>query len=354
MKCPVLTAIFCLNILQAFSLDTQTYYEVLGVSLSSNQAEIKKAFRKLAIELHPDKISPSASEEEKDKAKDQFIACQNAYETLFDPFKRNQYNAVLEGVEQDAIILTPERYTKGIFSTTIRTRKIKISFDAQFPIVDKIAEIPLKMEIPLSQVFTGGPQYNQTYYYRKICPICDGSGGFEGICSSCSMCGGKGTALHKYSHRGGHFHQETTTQCGTCNGRGYTVPKKCSHCGGSGMALTEGWLLVDVPLGFAHKQQLVFPGMGHDRPRNTCNDSSNVSINNNIGAENQSVSPLPDGDVVVELLYALPDGYSLLVEGEPHDLQLNMSVPIDTLLRASYSLNIEVPSGEHVVVLLLI
>ena len=137
----VALVLIVLIIVIALCDDTKDLYLILGCTQTCTSQQLKKSYRKLALQLHPDKVMSSASEESKEMAKSVFIELQSAYEVLSDPEKRLQYDLSLQGINYD-IVKDPEidRYTSRPFSTFIKTGRFRFFFSAHFekPVVEDI------------------------------------------------------------------------------------------------------------------------------------------------------------------------------------------------------------------------
>ena len=221
-----------------------TLYSILNLSYDASDSDVKKAYRLLALEYHPDKLfqfNPSMTDEEKNERNDIFLKMQEAYETLHDPERRLQYDLKLTGVQYDIIEdQAASPYTSKPFNLFIKSAKFKLHFSTDFA-KRKIPDISIMIDVPLKHSLEG-LEKNQKYYRRVICPVCRGNGGLDGVCVGCELCEGSGIAKLLYQHLGeGHqgeqqstFEQMTETQCPHCKGRGCFPTGKCTNCLGSG------------------------------------------------------------------------------------------------------------------------
>jgi curved DNA-binding protein CbpA len=142
----------------------------LGLKKSATESDIKKAYRSLALDLHPDKIPKNATEEERLIAKEKFLQIQEAYEVLSDFEKRMQHDLGQDGVNYDITKeVEHDRYYINPFATFIRTSRIAMMFQAEFHRPDP-PSLFLPIYIDGSYVFTGY-KGNYTYYRRVLCPF---------------------------------------------------------------------------------------------------------------------------------------------------------------------------------------
>lgn len=244
-------------------MNKRDYYEVLGVSKTATDAEIKSAFRKLAKKYHPD-----VSTEE--NAAEKFKECQEAYAVLSDPAKRKQYDqfghAAFQGGAGGA----------GGFS----------NFD--FGDMSDIFEDLFGglggfgfggFSSGNSRRSSGGPRKGNDVLYRMTldfeeavngtkkdlkldvvdtCTECDGRGGFHP--ETCSTCRGSGTITSEQRTMFGSFLTKTT--CASCNGTGTTFEKKCSACRGSGTVKKNKTITITIPAGVDTDNRLRVAGKG--------------------------------------------------------------------------------------------
>ena len=238
-------------------MDKKDYYEVLGVSKSASQDEIKSAFRKLAKKYHPD-----VSKEPDAEAK--FKEAQEAYAVLSDDQKRKQYDQFghaafqngggaggfggfdFSGFDYEDIFenifggfggfggsrRNSQRAAKGSDSLI----RMKLSFEE--------AVYGTKKDIDLDVV--------------EDCKECHGKGGFEE--TTCDKCRGSGTITSEQRTIFGSFLSKTT--CPTCGGKGKTYKKSCNSCKGTGKVKNTQTIEVKVPAGVDTGNRLRLSGKG--------------------------------------------------------------------------------------------
>ena len=206
-------------------MSKRDYYEVLGVTRTCTEVELKTAFRKLAMQHHPDR-NPG----DKD-CEHRFKELNEAYDVLKDGDKRAAYDRFghaafehggIAGKDGHAGANGRLREVHGCYVALLEMPQRGRQFAFQF------CDIRYNMEITLDEAFTG-----KTAQIRiptsVTCEACSGSGAKAGTKPKpCSTCGGAG----KIRHAQGFFTLERT--CPTCHGRGQVIDDPCKVCGGGG------------------------------------------------------------------------------------------------------------------------
>jgi molecular chaperone DnaJ len=233
------------------------YYEVLGVDRSAGETEVKKAFRRLARELHPDvnRHDPQAEERFKEAAE--------AYEVLSDPERRATYDRYgHEGLRSGG--WSPNFDDIGSFADI---------FDAFFgsgfgaaangPMAG--GDVAVSVEVDLVDVLHG-VSVDAAYRVVARCEHCHGNKAEPGTpITTCPRCGGSGQ-LQAVSRTP--FGQVVrTAACDQCGGDGKIPEQPCSVCRGEGRIATQRTLSVDVPAGIADSQRIRVTGKGHEGER---------------------------------------------------------------------------------------
>ena len=205
------------------------YYKTLGVERTSSEDEIKKAYRKLAKEHHPD-TGPNGG----NKALFQEIS--EAWETLSDPDKKSKYDQFGHDAPRS-------RFTSEHF------------YQHQ---VRKGADLTLVIKLTLEEIFTG---VKKTYKYTRAdaCPDCEGHGGTNR--ENCNVCGGSGVVGESIRTPFGNL--QAMRPCHVCVGTGTAYTKACVTCQTSGIKNTEETINVDVPHGVQEGITFVMEGKGH-------------------------------------------------------------------------------------------
>lgn len=284
------------------------YYEVLGVSKTATDDEIKKAYRKIAIKYHPDRNPGNKEAEEK------FKEAAEAYDVLHDQQKRQQYdqfgfNAPGGGFGDG-----------GGFS----------SMDDIFSMFGDIfgghggggfggfsgfgggggarrkpqyrgADLRMKVSLTLQEVLTGT---TKKFKVKKdvACQHCHGTGAEAGSGSeTCPTCHGSGVVSRTVRTMLGMM--QTQSECPTCHGEGTVIKNKCTECGGTGVVKGEEVVEVKIPAGVAEGMVVNVPGKGNAGQHNGISGDIQVYI-----TEEPNDTFVRDGnDVIYNLLLDFPN-----------------------------------------------
>ncbi len=238
-------------------MEKRDYYEVLGVSKTASDAEIKAAYKKMAIKYHPDRNPGNKEAEEK------FKEAAEAYDVLRDPEKRQRYDqfgfAGMNGQSgfggggagmsmDDIFSMMNEVFGSGFgggfsgfsgfggFGGGSRGGRH----------VEKGADLRLKVRVNLSEVATGVTKKFKINKY-VTCRHCHGSGSEDGKKDTCTKCNGSGTTYRTMNTMFGHM--QTQTQCDACGGTGSVIKNKCKQCGGQGIVKGEEIVEIKIPAG---------------------------------------------------------------------------------------------------------
>ena len=237
--------------------EKRDYYEVLGVGKTASDAEIKAAYKKMAIKYHPDRNPGDKEAEEK------FKEAAEAYDVLHDPEKRKRYDQFGfagmngqggfgggAGMSMDDIFsMFGDIFGGGSFGGGFGDFTGFSGFGSSRGggrHVEKGADLRLKVRVNLNEVATG---VTKKFKINKFvtCPHCKGSGSEDGKKETCSKCNGTGTTYRTMNTMFGHM--QTQTQCETCGGTGSIIRNKCKHCGGSGVIRGEEIVEIKIPAG---------------------------------------------------------------------------------------------------------
>ncbi|MDR2617389.1 MAG: molecular chaperone DnaJ [Treponema sp.] len=242
------------------------YYEVLGVQKGASKDDIKKAYRKLAIQYHPDKNPGNKEAEEK------FKEATEAYEILGDDQKRQAYDQFgFAGVE--GMGAGPQDYSQtfrgfedifgdfsGIFDTFFGGSASGAGARRGSGGSRQGANLRYDIEIPFKDAVFGTKVEIQ-YSRNDSCPACKGSGAAGGTGKKvCPTCQGSGQV-----RRSSGFFSVAST-CPSCGGEGYIIEKPCQECGGSGTQKKRQKIMVTIPPGVENGKRVVIPRQGDAGP----------------------------------------------------------------------------------------
>jgi molecular chaperone DnaJ len=232
------------------------YYDVLGVSRSADEREIKRAFRQLARELHPD-VSDAPEAEQR------FREVVEAYEVLSKEQTRELYDRYGHaGLRRGGF--QPRHFDLGDLSSLFSAFFGDDLFGASAGTPSRSrrgADLAAEVEIDLAEA-ARGVKKQVTYDVAVACPVCDGSGaepGSEPV--RCPTCGGAGRLQQVSRTLFGEFVRSET--CPRCAGSGRIVEDPCHECDGSGRVLEQQSLDVEIPRGIHDGQQIRISGEGH-------------------------------------------------------------------------------------------
>ncbi len=260
-------------------MSKRDYYEILGVSKSASDDEIKKAYRKLAIKFHPDKNPDDKG------AEDKFKEAAEAYEILSNTEKRQRYNqfghAGVGGASQGG---------GGGFGGGMNMDDIFSQFGDIFGgggfgggsrgggggrRVVRGSNLRIKVKLNLQEVAKGAEKKLKVNKFVS-CGTCKGSGAKNGQFDTCKLCNGSGVQVRTQQTFLGAMQTQTT--CSGCNGEGKTVKDKCNTCHGDGIVRAEEVITINIPAGVAEGMQLSVGGKGNAAPRGGINGDLLVLI----------------------------------------------------------------------------
>ena len=236
------------------------YYEVLGLDRGASNGEIKKAFRRLARELHPDvnRHDPEAEEKFKEAAE--------AYEVLSDSDRRRTYDAFgHEGLRSGG--WAPRTDAFGSFEDVLSA-----FFGRGDPLFGELfgfgrpgpasgGNVAARVEVSLDEVLTGASR-EVSFKAVSTCDRCRGNGAEPGTpIRSCERCGGTGELREVTRTAFGQLVRSSA--CPTCGGQGRVPKTPCKECGGEGRTVRTRTWEVEVPPGIESGQRIRITGAGH-------------------------------------------------------------------------------------------
>jgi len=240
------------------------YYEILGVDRGADDATIKKAFRRLARELHPDVNAHDPEAESK------FKEAAEAYEVLSDAERRRTYDTYgHDGLRSGGFAPNFEGF--GSISDLFSAFFGQGGFDSMFggsrvrggPVQG--GDVVLGVAIDLAEA-ARGTNVEVSYDATAMCETCRGNGAEPGTpIVTCPRCGGAGQIQAVQRTRFGQMVR--TALCDQCGGDGRVAETPCHTCDGRGMTVSQRRVEVQVPAGIADGQRIRVTGRGHSGER---------------------------------------------------------------------------------------
>ncbi len=245
--------------------EKRDYYEVLGVQRGATKDQIKDAYRKLALQYHPDRNKAPEAEEK-------FKEISEAYAVLSDDEKRQQYDTLGHaGFDQR---YTREDIFRGAdFDSIFRDMGFGDIFRAFFgggfggggfgnyqEQINRGQDLEYGLEISLEEAARGTEKEIEVPRTEK-CDVCGGSGAAPGTqARTCPRCGGAGKV--QTMRKAGFATFVQVTPCPTCRGRGKLIETPCSNCRGTGLVRKRRRISVKIPMGIDEGYQLRLRGEG--------------------------------------------------------------------------------------------
>lgn len=241
------------------------YYETLGVKKGVTQDEIKKAYRKLALEYHPDRNKSSDAEQ-------RFKEINEAYAVLSDPSKRKQYDTY--GPEQFNQRFTQEDIFRGFdFESIFRNMGFDMNDMSGFggSIFENLFggggrrgdygnSIAYGLEVPIREAYSGSTKRINIKHTVR-CGRCSGNGVEPGSkMKRCEKCSGEGQT--RATRRTPFGIIQTVSTCDKCGGSGSFPEKVCSMCRGTGRSQKTDSIDIKIPKGVKDGMKLIVRGMG--------------------------------------------------------------------------------------------
>jgi molecular chaperone DnaJ len=249
-------------------MSKRDYYEVLGVSKGAGADEIKKAYRKVAMQFHPDRNPGDKAAEEK------FKEAAEAYEVLSDADKKAQYDRFGHagvggagrggfggggGMNMDDIFSQfGDVFGDDLFGNFFGGGQRRGGQRARGT---RGSNLRVKLKLTYEEIAKGVTKNIKVKKYIS-CNTCGGSGAKDkNSVQTCSSCGGSGQVRKVQNTFLGQM--QTVTTCPACNGEGTTITAKCGSCKGEGRVYGEETISIDVPAGVQDGMQLSVSGRGN-------------------------------------------------------------------------------------------
>lgn len=250
--------------------EKRDYYEVLGVAKTASAEEIKKAYRKKAIQYHPDKNPGDKEAEEK------FKEAAEAYEVLSDPQKRQRYDqfghAGMSGAGgfsgggftmEDIFSQFGDLFESWGMSGNMGGFSSFFGGGGRGPRVRRGTDLRVKVRLTLAEIATG---VEKKIKVKKLVPCahCNGSGSADGSSETCPTCHGSGRVVRAQRSMFGMMQVQEV--CPTCNGQGKVIKNKCVHCNGEGVVRDEEIITIHIPAGVVGGMEIPVQGKGNAAP----------------------------------------------------------------------------------------
>lgn len=248
-------------------MNKKDYYEVLGVGKNATLEEIKSAYRKMAMQYHPDRNPGNAEAEE------MFKTAAEAYEVLSDTDKRAKYDRFgFDGLRgsgydpgfndiSDIFSHFQDVFSGGMFDSFFGGSSGSRRSSRKRSIGERGADVKIKMPLTLGEIALGTTKKVKISAY-ETCDICSGTGSRNGSgYQTCPTCNGTGEIRHITRTFLGQIVNVST--CPTCNGSGNIIKDKCPKCNGEGRVEAEKQVEIEIPPGVEENQYIVLEGKGH-------------------------------------------------------------------------------------------
>jgi molecular chaperone DnaJ len=250
-------------------MSKRDFYEILGVSKGAGADEIKKAYRKVAMQYHPDRNPGDKSAEER------FKEAAEAYEILSDQDRRAQYDRYGHagvssngrgghpgGMNMDDIFSQfGDIFGEDIFGSFFGGQGGQRGRGGQRARGTRGSNLRIKLKLNYEEIAKGVSKNIKVKKYVS-CNTCNGSGAKDkNSVQTCGTCGGSGQVRKVTNTFLGQM--QTVTTCPNCNGEGTTITARCGNCKGEGRVYAEETVSIDIPAGVQEGMQLNISGRGN-------------------------------------------------------------------------------------------
>ena len=258
-------------------------YSVLGLQHGASIDEVRKNFKKLALQFHPDK-QQGKSDVEKKQAEERFKEINEAYSVLSDPKKKQEYDNFGsygggmdmggDGFADMADFIRNMHASSGFGGFD----PFGNGFGGGRPIVNG-GDVRIKIDCTIEDIYNSA---NKTVKYsRKVkCSECNGNGSKNGESATCPHCNGTGMVTETRRLSAFQIIQNTTT-CPHCHGTGTFVKNPCHKCNGTGLEETKETVTINIPIEVRNGVVVSMEGMGDMAPNNM-GDPGNLLIKFNV------------------------------------------------------------------------
>lgn len=254
-------------------MSKRDFYEVLGVTKEATAEEIKKAYRKKAIQFHPDK-NPGDKQ-----AEENFKEAASAYEILSNPEKKQRYDQFGHaGVGNGASGFSGQNMNMddifSMFGDIFGGHFGGSSFGGfgggrgRAQHINRGQNLRVKVTMTLQEIAEGTEKKIKVKKY-VACKTCNGSGAKDGSHTTCSTCHGSGQVTRISNTFLGQM--QSTSACPTCGGEGKIITNKCTVCYGEGIVKDDEVITLNIPAGVANDMQLSVSGKGNAARRGGIN-----------------------------------------------------------------------------------
>ena len=308
------------------------YYEILGVSKNAAADEIKKSYRKVAMQFHPDR-NPGDKE-----AEDKFKEAAEAYEVLSDTDKKAKYDRYGHAAfgpgtggfsggsnMEDIFSQFGDIFGEDIFGNFFNGGGGRSRGGGRRATGQRGSNLRIKLKLSYEEIAKGVSKNIKVKKY-VVCTTCAGNGAKDkNSIQTCGTCNGSGQVRKVQNTFLGQM--QTVATCPTCNGEGSTVTSKCGACKGEGRMYGEETVTLDIPAGVQEGMQLSLSGKGNAGERGGASGDLIILIEEEAHAQLHR-----DGlNVAFDLYITFPDAvFGIQVEVPTIDGKAKIKIPAGT------------------------